>query len=136
MEKIKRFPLTLIEQPMPAAMKDEALYIKKYSTFPVFADESVIADVDFDYISSAFDGINMKLMKAGSYRNGISILKEARRLKMKTMIGCMVETTLGIGSGLRLESLADYIDLDSYLLLKDEPFHLVKEEEGILSLAK
>ena len=76
--------------------------------------------------------INMKLMKTGSYSNGLRILREAKAAGMRTMIGCMVETTLGISSALNLSGLADYVDLDSFLLLKDEPFVLVKEQNGIL----
>ena len=74
----------------------------------------------------------MKLMKTGSYSNGLRILREAKAAGMRTMIGCMVETTLGISSALNLSGLADYVDLDSFLLLKDEPFVLVKEQNGIL----
>ena len=78
----------------------------------------------------------MKLMKAGGYLNGIRILREARTHKLKTMIGCMVETTLGISSALNLSSLADYIDLDSFLLLTQEPFSLVHEKDGIVSFTQ
>ena len=49
------------------------------------------------------------------------------------MIGCMVETSLGISSALNLAGLADYIDLDSFILLQHEPFGLLKEENGVLS---
>jgi hypothetical protein len=45
----------------------------------------------------------------------------------------MVETTLGISSGLNLCSLADYADLDSFLAVKNESFGLIKEENGIIS---
>ena len=82
-----------------------------------------------------FDGINVKLMKAGGYLNALRLLKEAKAAGMKTMIGCMVETTLAISSGLNLCSLADYADLDSFLVVKNEPYKLAKEENGILSYA-
>ena len=79
-----------------------------------------------------FDGVNVKLMKAGGYLNGIRLLKEAKANKMQTMIGCMVETTLGISAGMHLCSLADYVDLDSFLLLKNEPFNKIHEMDGEL----
>ena len=132
-EMIKPFPLVLIEQPMPSHMKDESVYLKKYCPFNLFADESITDDADFSFLKKSFDGINMKLMKAGGYLNGIRLLQEARRHKMKTMIGCMVETTLGISSAMQLCSLVDYADLDSFLLVKDEPFGLVEEHQGILT---
>ena len=132
LEKIRKNNIELVEQPMPAGMDEESVYLKKYSPFPLFADESVRDAADFTTLKKMFDGANIKLMTAGGYRNAIRLLNEARECGMKTMIGCMVETTLGISSGLNLCSLADYADLDSYLVLKEEPFGLVKEENGIL----
>jgi L-alanine-DL-glutamate epimerase-like enolase superfamily enzyme len=49
------------------------------------------------------------------------------------MVGCMVETSLGISAALSLGSLADYMDLDGFLVLQSEPFALVKEENGIVA---
>ena len=72
-------------------------------------------------------------MKAGSYANGIHLLKEARAHGMQTMIGCMVETTLGISSAMNLCGLTDYNDLDSFILLREEPFRLIKENNGQLT---
>jgi L-alanine-DL-glutamate epimerase-like enolase superfamily enzyme len=135
MEKIKRIPLVLLEQPMPAKMVTESEYLKKYSPFVLFADESMTDHAEFPVLKKSFDGVNMKLMKAGGYINGLNLLKEAKRHNMKTMIGCMVETTLAISSALHLCSLADYADLDSFLLLTEEPFRMVRETEGNLELA-
>ena len=64
--------------------------------------------------------------------NGLRLLKEARQNNMKTMIGCMVETSLGISSAMNLYSLADYADLDSFILLKEEPFGMIDEDNGVL----
>lgn len=132
MERIRSLPLEIVEQPLPSALYEEAKYLKRHCPFPLFADEAITHDPDFDRIQECYDGINMKLMKAGGYRQGVDILREAKRRGMKTMIGCMVETSLGISSALHLASLADYADLDSYLLLKDEPFGLLQEQNGIL----
>jgi L-alanine-DL-glutamate epimerase-like enolase superfamily enzyme len=133
LERIRSIPLEIVEQPLPSALYEEAKYLKRYCPFPLFADEAITHDPDFDRIQECYDGINMKLMKTGGYRQGVEILREARRRGMRTMIGCMVETSLGISSALHLASLADYADLDSYLLLKDEPFGLLQEQNGILS---
>lgn len=136
LERIKRLPLEIVEQPLPSAMVDEAVYLKRHCPFPLFADEAITHDPDFDRLQQAFDGINMKLMKAGGYRQGADILREARRRGMRTMIGCMVETSLGISSALHLASLADYADLDSFLLLQKEPFGLLLEENGSLRFTR
>lgn len=136
LEKSSKLPLVLVEQLLPAAMKEESIYLKKYCPFPHFADETVTDRADVDYLKQAFDGVNVKLMKTGSYSNGIHILKEARRNGLRTMIGCMVETTLGISSAMNLCGLTEFADLDSFLLLKEEPFGLIAEEKGCLSLSK
>ncbi len=135
-EKIKKKNIEFIEQPMPASMIEESVYLKKYSPFKLFADESITNEADFSVLKKMFDGINIKLMKAGGYYNSIRLLREAKKNNMQTMIGCMVETTLGISSAMNLSSLADYIDLDSFLLVKKEPFGLVEESNGVLSLKK
>lgn len=134
LEKIKRMPIVLVEQLLPADFKEETIYLKKYCPFPHFADETVTDQADFDYLTKCFDGINVKLMKAGSYANGIHLLKEARKNNLRTMIGCMVETTLGISSAMNLCGLTEFNDLDSHLVLTKEPFGLLKEENGELRL--
>jgi L-alanine-DL-glutamate epimerase-like enolase superfamily enzyme len=121
---------------MPSSLTEESVYLKKYAPFPLFADESITAEADFSVLKKMFDGVNVKLMKAGGYLNGIRLLREAKKQNMQTMIGCMVETTLGISSAMNLCSLADYVDLDSFLLVKNEPFKLVEEHGGKLSLLK
>ena len=133
LEKIKKMPLVLVEQLLPASAIQESIYLKKYCPFTLFADETVTDQADFSYLKKAFDGINVKLMKAGSYANGIHLLKEARAHGMQTMIGCMVETTLGISSAMNLCGLTDYNDLDSFILLREEPFRLIKENNGQLT---
>jgi L-alanine-DL-glutamate epimerase-like enolase superfamily enzyme len=132
LEKINKMNLEMIEQPMPAGMDEEYRYLKKYSSFPLFADESILHEGDFGYLKSMFHGVNVKLMKAGGYQNAIKLLKQAREQGLKTMIGCMVETSLGISSGIHLSSLCDYADLDSFILVKNEPYRMVEETEGLI----
>ncbi len=134
LEKLRSMPVELVEQPMPAVMEEEYAYLKKYSPFPLFADESILGEADFSKLKKGFHGVNVKLMKAGSYLNAIRLLQTAREHGMKTMIGCMVETSLGISSGMQLCSLCDYADLDSFLLVRDEPFHLIEETGGTLRI--
>jgi L-Ala-D/L-Glu epimerase len=135
-ERIKKRHIEFIEQPLPSSMTEESVYLKKYSPFALFADESITNEADFSQLRQMFDGINVKLMKAAGYFNGIRLLKEAKKAGMKTMVGCMVETTLGIFSAMNLCSLTDYADLDSWLVVKNEPFNLIKENNGELSLIR
>jgi L-alanine-DL-glutamate epimerase-like enolase superfamily enzyme len=132
---LSKLQIEFMEQPFPAANADAYIYAKKHSPFLFMADESICANADFDLLSQQFDGINMKLMKAGGYLNGIRILNEAKNRNMKTMIGCMVETTLGISSAMYLCAGVDYVDLDGFLIVKNEPYKLLAENNGVLSIA-
>ncbi len=131
--KLQKHPILFVEQPMPAHLKEEYIYLKKHSPIPLMADESVLDQPDMSALEKQFHGINMKLMKAGGYLNGLRILHEARRRKMKTMVGCMVETTLGIHSAWNLCAGADYADLDGCLILANEPFDMLIEKNGYIS---
>ena len=64
------------------------------------------------------------------------LLLQAKKLGLKTMLGCMVETTLGTSFSLGLENLVDYFDLDGHLFIKDEPFGMLFEENGRISFNK
>ena len=131
-EKIKEFNIEFIEQPLPAKLKKEYIYLKQKSGFELIADESVTNSPDFNELKGQFHGVNMKLMKAGGYIEGINILNGAKEAGLKTMIGCMVETTLGISSAMNLCNAINYIDLDGFFIIKNEPFKLVSEKEGLL----
>ncbi len=130
MEQLKPYNIAFVEQPMPAAMLDEYLYLKPYSPYTLMADESCLAEVNLTELQKQFGGVNMKLMKSGGYIKGLYILQEAAKLGMQTMIGCMVETTLGISGALAFCGITNYADLDGFMIIKDEPFGLVKEEDG------
>jgi L-alanine-DL-glutamate epimerase-like enolase superfamily enzyme len=122
-----------IEEPFKA--QDTHLYEKLFSIskYPIMADESVEDTADFEQLKKMFHLVNVKLMKAGGYRNAVKLLKAAREHGMQTMIGCMIETSLGIRSAMELAELCDYFDLDGFLLLQKDPFNLVVEKNGILS---
>lgn len=122
--------IEFLEQPLHASNHTEALELKKHSPLILIADESVTKESITEYHAERFHGINMKLMKAGGYVKGLKQLRQAKMLGLKTMIGCMVETSLGISSALHLAGGVDYLDLDGFLLLKEDPFQLVSEENG------
>jgi L-alanine-DL-glutamate epimerase-like enolase superfamily enzyme len=125
--------LKLLEQPLPAALAADYCYLRPRSSVPLIADESVTDTADFAEIARQFHGVNVKLMKAGGFRRGIELLRRTRAHGLMTMIGCMVETTVGIAAALEISALADVHDLDGFLIVQDEPFGLVGEENGQLS---
>lgn len=124
--------ILFLEQPLPAAQKEDYINLKPLSSMEIWGDESVLIEPDVQFWKGAFAGINVKLMKAGSFEKAIALLRTAKSAGLKTMIGCMVETGLGISAAMALESLADYIDLDGFLLIKEDPFAKVKEENGFI----
>ena len=124
--------LQLLEQPLPAALAADYRYLRSRSPVPLIADESVTDAADFAEVARQFHGVNVKLMKAGGYRRGIELLRRTRAHGLRPMLGCMVETSLGIRSALAISALADVHDLDGFLIVRDEPFGLVREVGGEL----
>ena len=126
--------LRLLEQPMPAAQAEDYRYLRPRSPVPLVADESVTDTADFAEIARQFHGVNVKLMKAGGFRRGIELLRRTRAHGLLPMLGCMVETSVGIAAALQISALAEVHDLDGFLIVRDEPFGLVGEEAGLLTL--
>ena len=127
--------LRLLEQPLPAALAADYRYLRPRSAVPLVADESVTDTADFGEIARQFHGVNVKLMKAGGFLRGIELLRQTRAHGLLPMLGCMVETSVGIAAALQISALADVHDLDGFLIVKDEPFGLVIETGGSLRVA-
>jgi L-alanine-DL-glutamate epimerase-like enolase superfamily enzyme len=125
-----------IEQPMPAAAPASDLaWLRQRSPLPVFGDESFHHAGDAARCAECFHGVNIKLIKTGGIVQAVEALKAARRAGLKTMIGCMVQSSLGVSAGAQLAELADYLDLDGNLLLRDDPYTGPAVSNGILSFA-
>lgn len=124
----------LIEQPMPAAMIEETAWLRQNVQIPIIADEAVKSASDIPKLAGAYDGINIKLMKAGGIQEAIRMIQVARSLGMKVMLGCMIESSLAISAAAHLSPLVDYADLDGNLLISNDPFIGVSVEHGKLIL--
>ncbi|TSC22935.1 dipeptide epimerase [Corallococcus sp. Z5C101001] len=112
----------LVEQPLPAADVDGAKWLRARSPLPLVADESLTKASDVPKLAEGFHGINVKLQKSGGIREALRIIETARACGLKVMLGCMVETGLGIAAGAQLAPLVDWVDLDGNLLLADDPY--------------
>jgi len=134
-EALHRFgPIQFIEQPLPASAPPEDMaWLKARSPLPLFADESYQTARDVDRCAQGFHGVNVKLVKAGGLTRAYDALQAARRAGLKTMIGCMIESSLLITAAAHLAELADYLDLDGNLLITNDPFVGVRTERGVLS---
>jgi L-alanine-DL-glutamate epimerase-like enolase superfamily enzyme len=124
----------LIEQPMPAAMIEETAWLRQRAGIPIIADEAVSTSSDIPKLAGAYDGINVKLMKAGGVQEAIAMIHVARAMGMKVMLGCMIESSLGISAAAHLSPAVDYADLDGHLLIDNDPFAGLGVEHGKLLL--
>ncbi len=123
-----------VEQPMPDDMLNEIGWVRERVNIPIIADESVKTTADIPKLAAAFDGINIKLMKAGGLQEALRMIWLAKSLKMKVMLGCMVETSVAVSAGASISPLIDYADLDGNLLITNDPFRGAVVEQGKLIL--
>lgn len=105
----------LIEQPLPAGQDGILAEISR--PVPVFADESVHTALDLAALRPLYDGINIKLDKAGGLSEALVMRREARQLGFRVMVGCMLGTSLAMAPAVLLAAGAEYVDLDGPLLL-------------------
>ncbi len=124
----------LFEQPVAREDLDGLARVQESSSFPVVADESVRTARDVFRLAGKVGGVNLKLAKAGGVRETLAAVAAARAAGMKVMLGCMVESSLGVTAMAHLAPLADYADLDGPLLVANDPFQGVRVREGILDL--
>jgi L-alanine-DL-glutamate epimerase-like enolase superfamily enzyme len=134
LKQLRNIPVLLVEQPMPANLEEQYRYLKPKSPFQLLADESLTDAGDFKSLSQQFHAVNVKLMKAGNPTVGLQQLQEAKANGLQTMIGCMIETSLGLSMAFHLAAFTDYLDLDGFLHLQKDPFGLLMEENGELRL--
>ncbi len=128
--------LQFIEQPMPRTSSDADLkWLKDRSPLPILADESCHTVKDIARCAECFHGVNVKLVKTGGVSMAYETLQAARQAGLKTMLGCMIETSIMISAGAHLAELTDYLDVDGNLLITNDPFAGVTADKGILSFA-
>jgi len=125
------------EQPMPTTAAPEDLaWLKERSPLPLMADESYVTAADIDHCSKYFHSVNVKLVKAGGISGSIEALRVARKAGMKTMLGCMIESSILISAAAQLAELTDYLDLDGNLLISNDPFAGPTADQGVVSFQR
>jgi L-alanine-DL-glutamate epimerase-like enolase superfamily enzyme len=120
----------LVEQPLKKDMLLEMKRLKQNSSVPIYADESCQTLNDVEKMKDSFHGINIKLMKCGGITPALDMIKKAKQLNLKILIGCMSESSVGCTAAASLTPLADYADLDGPYLLANDPFSGMKVEHG------
>jgi L-alanine-DL-glutamate epimerase-like enolase superfamily enzyme len=125
--RLVEYDLEFIEQPLPAGDIDGLRVLKQRIkkqgiSINFFADEPIKTPADVIAHAGVADGVVIKLMKSGGIRQALKMIHIARALDMQVMMGCMVESSLGVTAAAHLAPLCDYVDLDGPLLIKDDPF--------------
>lgn len=126
----------LVEQPMPADRVEEMHWVHDRVHLPIFADEAATSAEALPSLVGAYDGVNIKLDKCGGIQPAIRMIQVARSLGLKTMLGCMVSSSLSVTAAAQLSPLVDYADLDGNLLIANDPFRGVTVQNGRLVLPR
>ncbi|MDO9088228.1 MAG: dipeptide epimerase [Anaerolineaceae bacterium] len=117
------YDLDLIEQPLPRGQVTELGILQSTTNIPIVADESAQTIDDIHSLGLAgVAGVNLKLMKVGGVLTALEMMRVAQEYNMRIMLGCMIETSIGVTAMAHLSGLAEWIDLDAPLLIKNDPF--------------
>jgi len=130
LEYLPQMDIQYCEQPLPAGSADGP-ELKARSPVPIFVDEDCHTLADVAQCAERAHGINIKLAKSGGIREGIRMAHAARALGLGVMLGCMIESGLGIAAGVAMASLCEHVDLDGNLLLAEDPWPGVELVDGI-----
>ena len=126
-----------VEQPMPATTDPKDLiWLKERSPLPIMGDESYLFAGDVDLCAECYHAVNVKLVKAGGISGAQEALEAARKAGLKTMLGCMIESSVLITAAAHLAELTDNLDLDGNLLVTNDPYVGATAERGIISFAQ
>ncbi len=133
-DMLARYGVEFVEQPLPGPDVEGMRFVRERSPLPIIADESCVVAADIPRLAGAVDGINIKLAKCGGLTEARSMVATARAHDMLVMMGCMIETSLGITAAAQLAPLLDYADLDGAALLADDPFVGATISGGVITL--
>jgi L-Ala-D/L-Glu epimerase len=119
---LKEMGVELIEQPMNKTDVASNAWISERSPLPIIADESVQRFSDIEKVKDSYHGINVKLMKSAGMYEAYKMIKQARELNLKVLIGCMSETSIATLAAAALAPLCDWADIDGPFLTANNPF--------------
>jgi L-Ala-D/L-Glu epimerase len=128
--ELKALGVEFIEQPLPAGEWAGMKRVFAGCALPVIADESCLVEEDVPRCAGHFHGINVKLTKAGGQTPARRMIRRARELGLKVMVGCMAESTVGISAIAQLLPLLDYVDMDGATLLAKDVASGVRVDKG------
>jgi L-alanine-DL-glutamate epimerase-like enolase superfamily enzyme len=130
LELLRQMEIEYCEQPLPAGDPDGPR-LKAASPVPIYVDEDCHTLADVAACTERAHGINIKLAKSGGIREAVRMAHAARALGLGVMLGCMIESGLGISAAAQIASLCDHVDLDGNLLLAEDPWPGVEFRDGV-----
>lgn len=133
LERLAALGAELVEQPLPAADLDGVAWLRERSGVPLYADEALLGLPSLDDVAHVYDGVVVKLAKAGGIAAAFALLSACAGRGLPVLLGCLIESSLGVAAGLQLAGLAEYVDLDGALLLACDPFTGVEADGDVLS---
>lgn len=128
--QLKDLGVEFLEQPLRADDWEGMEKVMHRSVLPVIADESCIVENDVEKCAFHFNGINIKLTKCGGLTPALRMIKTAKELGLKVMVGCMTESSVGISAIAQLLPQLDYVDMDGAMLLKEDIAHGIQINEN------
>ncbi|MGB7061406.1 MAG: dipeptide epimerase [Candidatus Zixiibacteriota bacterium] len=134
-DQLKEIDIEFVEQPIDPQDKTGLKRIKEKAGVPIIIDEDLMTSKDIPEFVGCCDGINIKLAKCGGIREASRMIHVARAHGLKVMLGCMIESSVGIAAAAQLGSLVDFLDLDGNLLVANDPFEGLRLEKGKLYLS-
>ncbi|WP_395744581.1 enolase C-terminal domain-like protein [Prosthecobacter sp.] len=138
-EKVAEYSPALIEQPIHHRLGvegwEELRALLPGNAPPIFADESVHTPEDVAALADFVDGVNIKLLKCGSLDAAVAMITAARENRLQTLLGCMIETSLGTTAAAHLAPWVDWIDLDGHFYVANDDFTgIAYDEAGQLTM--
>ena len=135
-EIFHRNGVELLEQPISAGTPELLRWVCARSPIPIVADEDCIVPADIEALEDCVNVVNIKLVKCGGLRRAREMIRLARNAGLGVMLGCKVESVVGTTAMAQLASLADYLDLDGHLHLRDDPWLGMTIADGMITLPK
>jgi L-alanine-DL-glutamate epimerase-like enolase superfamily enzyme len=133
---LKDMGVEFIEQPLKADNWKGMKKVFEQSALPIIADESCILEQDVEKCVGYFHGVNIKLMKCGGLTPALRMIKKAKSLGLKVMVGCMTESTIGCSAIAQLVPQLDFVDMDGCLLVDDTISRGIRIEYGKIIYSK
>lgn len=129
-DDLRRPNIQIVEQPFADKDKDAHRWLKELIGAPLFIDETCQSTDDIEHMSDVISGVNCKLMKCGGWDQMLLMIRTARRHQLEVMVGCMTETSVGIGHAAQCLPLVNYADIDGSTLIQRDPATGLSIDDG------